>query len=478
MLNKGGEFKESLKYLHNSLKINKTNTETLNNLGTIYQNIGEIEKSADYYSRVLFQAPNAGFAEKCLLFVSLNNPNYTIEQLLDLHTGLRGRHNKTKFSKKDFKNRSRNPNKRIKIGYLSSDFRTHVVALNMLPLIIGHDHKEFEIFLYYQSKNDDLMTKAFSDNADHFRFINTMNDQEVADLIEDDKIDILVTLAGRFDENRPIVSTYRPAPIQVSFHDCATSGLEAMDYFLTDSIIHPHNTKDKFTEELYRLPTYYQYPVQDGLPEVNELPAIKNGHITFCSFSKPEKINDEVVELWAKVLKSVPNSKLLLKFFKHYSETLMKSRTLQRFADHGIGEDRLILNASHDSRADHLTLYHQVDIALDPFPFNGATTTFEALSMGIPVLTLQGDHFVSRVATSMVTHVGYPELAAQSKEHYVEIAKKLSADTKWLIETRQNLRDTLVSSSLCQGAEYSHNVESAFRDMWKTWCETGGYKGK
>jgi predicted O-linked N-acetylglucosamine transferase (SPINDLY family) len=251
-----------------------------------------------------------------------------------------------------------------------------------------------------------------------------------------------------------------------------------MDYYLTDSIIHPETTQDKFTEELYRLPTYYQYPVQEGLPEVNELPAIKNGFITFCSFSKPEKINDEVVELWARVLNAIPDSRLMLKFFKHYSETLMLDRTIKRFADHGIDKDRLILNASHDTRTDHLTLYHQADIALDPFPFNGATTTFEALGMGIPVLTLQGDHFVSRVATSMVTHTGYPELAASSKDHYVEIAENLCEDLTALNETRQSLREQLHASSLCQGAEYSRNVEAAFRDMWKTWCETGGYKGK
>jgi len=478
ILNKGGEFKKSLKYLQQSMAIDDNNTEALSNLASTYQGIGDIVQAAKHHARVLAIAPGAVFAEKSFLFVSLNNPNYSIEQLYDLHIGLRGVHDKPEFTNKSFDSRSRDPKKRLKIGYLSSDFRTHVVALNMLPLIMGHRHDEFEIFLYYHSKNDDLITKTFSDNADHFRFVNTMNDQELANQIEEDEIDIFVTLAGRFDENRPLVSTYRPAPIQVSFHDCATSGLEAMDYYFTDSVIHPKTTEDKFTEELYRLPTYYQYPSQEGLPEINELPVLKNGFLTFCSFNKPEKINDEVVKLWAEVLKAIPDSRLLMKFFKHYSEPLMQERTLERFGKNGIGEDRLILNASQDSRGEHLTLYHQADIALDPFPFNGATTTFEALSMGVPVITLQGDHFVSRVATSMVTHVGYPEFAAHSKEQYVNIAKTLFGDLDGLSETRQLLRDKLHSSSLCDGEVYTTNVEAAYRDMWQTWCTTGGYKGK
>jgi predicted O-linked N-acetylglucosamine transferase (SPINDLY family) len=321
------------------------------------------------------------------------------------------------------------------------------------------------------------MTEALSDFSDHFKTINTKNDQELALLIEKDEIDILVTLAGRFDENRPLVATYRPAPIQVSFHDCATSGLEAMDYYLTDSIIHPPSSKEKFTEHLYRLPTYYQYPTHNGLPVVNDSPVIKNGYITFCSFNKPEKIGEEVVELWAKVLKAIPNSRLLLKYFGHYSEPLMLERTIKRFKKHKIGKERLILNAAIDKQVDHLALYHQADIALDPFPFNGATTTFEALSMGVPVITLQGNHFVSRVATSLVTHIGYPELAAKSSENYIEIAKDLTNNVKKLNSIRKSLRKQLINSPLCDGITYAKDVEIAFRDMWSTWCKTGGYKG-
>ncbi len=477
LYHKNGQFKDALEHLNKALSFNQHNTETLNNLGSAYQSIGEINNACLYFGRVLELAPNAYFAEKCLLFAALNNYNYSTDELFNLHVKLRSRHDKPKFTKKIFPKKSKAPNRRLKIGYLSSDFRTHVVALNILPLIANHDHDNFEIFLYYHSKNDDLMTKAFSDRADHFKFINTMTDEELAKLIEEDEIDIFVTLAGRFDENRPLVATYRPAPIQISFHDCATSGLAAMDYYLTDNIISPPNTAEKFTEQLFRLPTYYQYPHQEGLPEINECPAIKNEFITFSCFNKPEKIGDEVIKLWAKILRAIPNSQLLLKYFKYYSEPLMQERIIRRFAENNISEDRLILNASQDTHADHLTLYHQVDIALDPFPFNGATTTFEALSMGVPVIALQGDHFVSRVATSLVSHAGHPELAAENFDQYVDIAVRLSSDVNSLNMTRQNLRHQLLRSSICNAVEYVKNVESAFRKMWVTWCKTGGYKG-
>ena len=235
-----------------------------------------------------------------------------------------------------------------------------------------------------------------------------------ADIIEKDEIDILVVLAGRFDENRPIVTTYRPAPIQVSFHDCATSGLKSMDYYFTDSVLHPSNTAELFTEELYRLPYYYQYPVQEGIPEIKDTPALNNDYITFGSFNKPEKIGDSVIELWANVLLAVPNSKLLLKYFNHYDEESMKQRWISRFEKYNIVASRIIFMGNIDDRQSHLALYDLIDIALDPFPFNGATTTFESLSMGVPVVSLLGKHFVDRVAGSIVTHAGYPELAVEN----------------------------------------------------------------
>jgi predicted O-linked N-acetylglucosamine transferase (SPINDLY family) len=474
--NKIGGFDEALIYLNKALEIDDNNLETLHNLGLLHQSVGEINIATEYFTRAFACDPGSDRAEKCLLSLALTNSEYTNIDIFNIHLKLRKRHDKPEFTNRVFVNRSTDPNKKIKIGYLSSDFKTHPVALNTLSLITGHRRDSFETYLYYHSTNNDEVTEVFIQNSDHFKFVETMSDKEIADLIEEDGIDILVTLAGRFDENRPLVSTYKPAPVQVSFHDCATSGLAAMDYYLTDSIIHPLTTKDKFTEELYRLPTYYQYPVIKSKSLINNTPALQNGYITFCSFSKPEKISDEVVKLWSDILHVVPNSRLLMKYFEYYSSPSLRTRTIQRFTKHNINKERLILDGSNKTRTDHLTLYHQADISLDPFPFNGATTTFEALSMGVPVITLQGNHFVSRVATSLVTHIGHPEFAVKSRQQYITLAKSLSSNLSNLNKIRQSLRDELESSSLCQGYNYITSVEAAFRSMWQKWCKNYSYK--
>ena len=475
LLAKMGKFKQAFENLHRSLELNDTNTETLHNLGSTHQAIGDIASATDYYKRVLKIAPHAAFSEKCLLFLALNDPKYSLDEFYKLHLKLRGHNNKPEYSKKKFKTVNRNSNRRIRLGYISSDFRKHVVAQNIAPVITNHDHNEFEIFLYSHSINEDEYTKSFKKSADHFKYIDLLNDKEAADLIEKDKIDILITLAGRFDENRPLIATYRPAPIQVSYHDCATSGLSDMDYYFTDQFISPKNSKEKFTEKLYHLPTYYQYPIRN-MPPVNEAPVIKNGYITFCCFNKPEKLSVQVIELWAQVLKSIPDSCLMLKYFDYYCEPLMKSRIEKLFTDYNVSPDRLILKAKNDIRNDHLKLYHEADISLDPLPFNGATTTFEALSMGLPVITLKGDRFVSRVTTSMVTHIGRSEFATNTPENYIKINRELSKNPDKLNIIRQNLRSQIHNSSLCNDKVYTNEIEKAYRNMWALWCKTAEYR--
>jgi predicted O-linked N-acetylglucosamine transferase (SPINDLY family) len=475
-LRKEGKFSSSLDNILKSENIDPHNLSTLISLGTAYKAMGDNEKATEVYWRAFKVNPNLSATNKCLLYIALNNPLLTSREIYNHHLEVRGHFNIPELSKKSFPERDKTTSRRLKVGYISSDFRTHVVALNLLPVIANHDHDEFEIFLYSHVEFPDELTEVFKDCADHWRSIFHKSDQEAAELIEEDGIDVLVTLAGRFDENRPTIAANRPAPIQVSFHDCATSGLEAMDYYLTDNILHPADTPELFTEELYRLPYYYQYPIQEHLPEVKPSPFLSNGFITFGCFNKPEKINDKVIELWSDVLRAVPESKLLLKYFNYYCEPSMNARWKSRFKKNGISEDRLIFQFNSDSRQTHLALYQQIDISLDPFPFNGATTTFESLSMGVPVVSLLGKHFVDRVAASIVTHAGYPEFVAKTKQDYVELAKNLASDIDNLNKLRLSIRDNLHTSKICNGGPYCRNIETAFRDMWTTWCETGGYK--
>jgi protein O-GlcNAc transferase len=477
-LRKVGRFDEAFEIINYSFQVDPENLETLNTFGSYYQTIGDNEMAADCYGKAVALNPDIESSHKCLLFVALNLPRLSSQELFDIHRQVRGHFDRPEDTKKTFPDRDRDPNRKIRIGYVSSDFRTHVVALNVLPVIASHNKDDYEVYLYAQVEYPDSVTLNFMEITDGFRSTMQKSNEEVAEMIEEDEIDVLIYLAGRFDENRPIVATHRPAPIQISYHDCATSGLEAMDYYMTDDILHPQDTQEMFTEELYRLPVYYQYPVQDGLPEVGTLPALKNGYVTFGTLNKPEKINEQVIELWSKVLKAVPNSKLYLKYFNHYSEPTIQKITKELFAVHDIGEDRLIFVGSMDNRRNHLELYADIDITLDAFPFNGATTTFEAITMGVPVVTLLGRHFVDRVASSIVTHAGFPELVAENHEEYVDLAVKLTNDLEKLNEMRSTLRDKIHASALCQSGPYARNVEAAIRDMWKTWCQTGGYQGK
>ena len=477
-LRKSGRFEEAIECLMRSYELDRRDTETLNAIASAYQSIGDIDKATYYYTEALRVNPLSEASHKCVLFVILNNYKLSTKELFEIHREVRGPFDKPEFDNKDFLSRDKSLTRKIKVGYISSDFRTHVVAMNVLPLLANHNHDQFEIFLYGQVEFPDEITELCKGYADHWCSTMQKTDKEVADIIEKDEIDILVVLAGRFDENRPIITTYRPAPIQVSFHDCATSGLESMDYYLTDSVLHPENTVEQFTEELYRLPYYYQYPIQEGIPEISDTPALSKGYITFGSFNKPEKLGDSVIELWSNVLSSVPRSKLLLKYFNHYDEESMKQRWVSRFEKYNVNASRIIFMGSIDDRQSHLALYDFIDIALDPFPFNGATTTFESLSMGVPVVSLLGKHFVDRVAGSIVTHAGYPELAVENKSDYITCARTLATDYKKLNRMRQRMRNKVFKSNLCDGIRYAESVENAYREMWTTWVETGGYKEK
>ena len=469
-LRKAARFDEAFAVFDRAIGIDPTYASLYNDLGAAHQCVGNMDKAAECYLQALEIAPDETSAEKNYLFALVNLPNLSPEERFERHRVQRGRHFNPEAHAKTFSSRSRDTNRRLRVGYLSSDFRTHVVSLSTLPIFEHHDHSAFEIFAYAEVMNVDKITDVFKEQCDHWRSITSMTDEEAARQIEEDEIDILVCLAGRFDQNRSLIPTFRPAPIQVSFHDVATTGLDDMDYWFTDSLLHPTDTPERFTEELYRLPVYYQYAPQENMPPTGSIPADENGYVTFGSFNKPEKLNEQVVDLWSKVLRAVPNSKLLLKYFNLYREDSQQKHWISRFEEHGISGDRLILQANTDSRHSHLGLYHQMDIALDPFPFNGATTTYEALSMGVPVITLRGRDFVARVGASLVTHTGHPEFVGANEDDYITVAADLAGDLNRLRMLRATLREDLETSPLIDGKTHTQSLETAYRDMWSRWC--------
>ncbi|MBF0590248.1 MAG: hypothetical protein HQL53_14095, partial [Magnetococcales bacterium] len=358
----------------------------------------------------------------------------------------------------------------LKIGYLSSDLHDHPVGRNVLPLFQHHDPQRVKLYAYVEGSHpDDPVAEALHACVAQWRPIQGISDGNVARLIHNDGVHVLVVLAAMFDKNRPLIAAYRPAPIQVSFHNVATTGLEAMDYWLTDETIHPEaDTRELFTEALYRLPVFYNYPEPEQAPDVGPLPMDKNHFVTFGSLNNPGKINHQVVDLWAEILTALPDARLMLKYRQSLEDPPVRARILDRFASHGVESKRLELVSALDDITDHLTHYQRIDIALDPFPFTGATTTFQALWMGVPVVALAGENFIGRMATDILAHAGLKEpLLAESKKEYLEKAVALANNPNALREMRLGLRQRIQHSPLLDGAGHARSVEDAYWAMWR-----------
>ena len=457
-------FAQSIKYFPNEI-------EFKNNYGVIQQMIGNVDNAIEVFKSILRSYPNCQPVEKNLKIAVLNSSNWRNYELFDLQKSIGEKYIKAPNSENLFHHHNFSGERKLRIGYLTSDFCDHPVGYNIFPLIKNHNSECFEIYLYSCVEEDDDLTNKFINLGHQWRDIKKVNDRQVSEIIKSDKIDIMVYLAGRFNKNRPEIATYRPAPLQICFHDCATTGLEAIDYWLTDNDLHPSETEEKFIEKLYRLPQFYQFTVPSHTPNVAPSPALQNNYVTFGCFNKPEKISLEVIKLWARLLKQTPSSKLIMKYRNFFSDDAMKQIWGNKFKSYGIDKKQLIFLASDDQQGDHLALYSQIDIALDPFPFNGATTTFEALLMGVPVIALEGQRFVERVSGTLLKQTNLSRFLAQNKSDYVKIALNMARKKDELVYLRKEIRDLLLNSGLVNGSIYARQVEKAYKFMWRQLCD-------
>lgn len=362
------------------------------------------------------------------------------------------------------------PERRLRIGYLSADLRVHAVTNNIDGLYFELDPSAYELFGYAEVPRPDEVTAAFRRRARGWHSTVGVNDREVAEMIRAEGIDILVSMGGHTADNRVGVCAYRPAPIQVSFGDISTSGLATMDYWLSDPAVHPPDTAERFTETLVRLPVFETHRPPVGAPDLTPPPMAAKGFVTFGSCNNLGKLNPDVIALWARVLHAVPGSRLLLKYVNRFADPAVRGRFVDLFAAHGIDEARIAFNADVLGRARHLDILNEIDIALDPFPFNGCTTSFEALWMGVPFVTLSGTRFVGRVGEGMLCRIGLDDLVAPDADAYVRIAAGLAADRDRLAALRADLRRRVGASALCDHAALGQAVGAAFRGMWREWC--------
>ncbi len=341
------------------------------------------------------------------------------------------------------------------------------------PLLHHHDRREFEVICFSDVERPDAVTKLIRADADGWHDIHGQSDEAVAELVRMRDIDTLVDLCGHSAQNRLMVFARRVAPVQISYLGYpASTGLSAMDYRMTDLHCDPPGKTDRLhTEELLRLPTTnWCYEPIEGTPAVGPSPAADGKPICFGSFNHIAKVTRRMIGVWSRVLRAVPGSRLLLKS-AGLGTAGVRRRIGECFASQGIDPARLDFVGREPSIFSHLGMYGRVDIALDTFPYNGTTTTCEAVWMGVPVVTLAGDVHMSRVGVSLLSNVGLPDLIARDEDEYVSIAADLAGDIAKLAGIRATLRQQLKDSPLMDAPRFARNVESAYRDVWRRWCE-------
>jgi len=462
-----GRLDEASACYRQALAIRPDYAEARCNLGGVLTSMGKLEEALNCYERTLADKPGHRLAANNYLHTLLYQTGTSNDDLFNACLKIA---NNRKPANDPIPLPTTDPEKgeRIRIGYISSDFREHPLGNNVMPLIANHDHQKYEVFCYAELSAPDNITNKFQKHADHWRMIKGLTDIGVAEHIRADRIHVLLYLGGHFDENRPGIAAYRAAPVQVAMYGGTTTALDTMDYWLSDHILHPEGEGDeaeKFTETIWRLPNFYNFTIPTETPDVSPLPARTNGYVTFVSFNKPCKMNDDVLDLWSGVLNAVPGSRLILKFRNYLSDAAVANPILERFAANGITNDRIELAASIDNFNEHLTHYNQGDIALDTFPFSGATTTFQALWMGLPVVSLHGERFISRMGESICQHAGLDNLCAATPEDYIKVCASLAKNLDHLSDLRLTLRDQVTKSPLCDGAAYARNIETAYENM-------------
>jgi protein O-GlcNAc transferase len=366
--------------------------------------------------------------------------------------------------------------KRLTIGFVSHDFRTHSVAYFFEPVVRHYDRTRFEFICYSNMANllEDDTSRRIRNTVDRWRDITGLGDSAVADMIFGDGVDILFDLSGHTAWNRLPVFAMRPAPLQISWLGYPnTTGLKTMDYRLTDQVADPYGRNDAlYTEKLLRLPNgFLSYLSPETAPDPVPPPVTVNRCITFGSFNALPKIGKNTIALWCRLLNTVPDSRLLLKN-NSLASTLSRERLLARIAGHGIDPERVSLLPPSATIASHLAWYGSVDISLDTFPYNGTTTTCESLWMGVPVITLSGDTHVSRVSHSILHQLGLDWLVAESADQYIDIAATLAADVSGLVKLRTALRPLFAGSRLGQHEQFTREFEETLITAWSDYCSS------
>jgi len=462
------QFDPAVAALRQALRLKPDYAEACNNLAGVLAQLGQVEEAAVLYHKAVALDPRDPAILSNLILVMPLCPTFDEKSIREeqvrwnrlyvepLRPSLRPHDN------------DRSPRRRLKIGYVSPDFRSHALAFFLAPLLEAHDHEAFEIHCYASVHHPDAITERIRKSADAWHDVRALSDVQLAERVRDDGIDILVDLSMHAADNRLPAFARKPAPVQLSWLSYpGSSGMEMIDYWLTDAHIEMPDTKDDgLGGQAILLPdAWCCYAPIEEFPPVSSLPAAQSGTVTFGSLNQFGKIQEGLLHCWARLLKTVPASRLLM----ICPEGQTQSRTLAFLSACGVTPDRLELIAPC-SWADYIRLFERVDLALDAFPWNGMTTTCHALWMGVPTVTWAGKSAASRAGSSPLHTVGLSEWVAQSEEAYIRIAAEQAADLPRLTELRATLRARMQASPLMDAPRFARHVESAHRTIWQRWC--------
>ena len=438
-----------------------------NNLASALKDTGQIGQAIECLRKSLSVERKADVAG-ALLYSLHFDPHYDAGRIAEEHAEWNRTYASPLASSIRPHENDPSPERRLRIGYVALDLREHPVGRFLLPLLQNHDHSAFEIYCYCGLNRPDAVTQQLRSCADVWHSTAGLSDDALAELVRRDRIDILVDLAMHMDGTRMLTFARKPAPVQVTYLAyCSTTGLETMDYRLTDPWLDPDGVDESiYSEKSVRLPrTYWCYQPPPVAPALTPLPALANGHVTFGCLNNFGKVGPPVLAAWTKILRAARDSRLVL----HSGEGSHRRRLLDQFAAGGISADRIRFTG-RIGLAEYLQQYQQIDIALDPFPYPGGTTTCDALWMGVPVITLAGPTAYSRGGVSILSNVGLKEMITENPDQYVRTAIGVAQDLPRLGQLRSTLRQRMAASPLMNAPPFARDVEAVFRGMWRSWC--------
>ena len=462
-----GRMDDALPALREAIRQNPRNANAFSTLGNVCRDLALLDEAISHYRTALSIQPNYVQAHSNLLFTLMFHPSHSAETIAAEAARWNARHAEPLMHSIEPHSNDRSPDRPLRIGYVGSDFRNHCQSLFTLPLFKFHDRSDCQIFCYSSVDRPDEISRQIQSTVDQWRNATPLSDEQLAAQIRSDKIDILVDLSMHMNRGRLLAFARKPAPVQVTWLAYpGTTGMKTMDYRLTDTHLDPPGINEAcYSEKTIRLPDkFWCYDAMETDLSVNNPPAQDRGYTTFGCLNNYCKVNDETLKRWGEVLRAVPDSRLLL--------LCPKGAHRQNAIDAlGIAHARIEF-IERLPRREYLKTYHRIDICLDTFPYNGHTTSLDALWMGVPVITLCGTTVVSRAGLSQMTNLGLGMLVARSPAEFLDIAVSLALDPQRLRALRVALRNRMESSPLMDANRFARGMDHTFRRLWRNWCET------